>query len=179
MLGDEQPVEELMRAGLAHVNVAVLMRRAVAAALREILGTPAVTLTGDSVTRELFALIDEAARDGGDLADRADNGAGGKVFVIGEPVQSAAIARALERDYAMRNVRVLAPLDFPDEDEVFRALREARLVIADPLYRPALPKHYCRFVALPHEGYSGRIFRDDIPLFMGGEFNKWIRELVL
>ena len=100
--------------------------------------------------------------------------------MIGEPVQSAAIARALERDYAMRNVRVLAPLDFPDEDEVFRALREARLVIADPLYRPALPKHYCRFVALPHEGYSGRIFRDDIPLFMGGEFNKWIeRELVL
>lgn len=178
------PWEELMRAGLAHVNVVVSSCGApLAAALREIYGTPAVTglPVGDSVTRELFALIDEAARDGGDLSLTAPiTEPGGKVFVIGEPVQSAAIARALERDYAMRNVRVLAPLDFPDEDEVFRALREARLVIADPLYRPALPKHYCRFVALPHEGYSGRIFRDDIPLFTGGEFNKWIeRELVL
>lgn len=178
------PWEELMNAGRAHVNVVVSSCGApLAEALREIYGTPSVTglPVGDSVTRELFSLIEEAAQRGGGLSlPLPITEPGGKVFVIGEPVQSASIARALERDYAMRNVRMLAPLDSPDEDEVFRALREARLVIADPLYKPALPKHYCRFIALPHEGYSGRIFRDNIPLIMGVEFNKWIeRELAL
>ena len=178
------PWEELMNAGRAHVNVVVSSCGApLAEALREIYGTPSVTglPVGDSVARELFSLIDEAAQRGGGLSlPLPITEPGGKVFVIGEPVQSASIARALERDYAMRNVRMLAPLDSPDEDEVFRALREARLVIADPLYKPALPKHYCRFIALPHEGYSGRIFRDNIPLIMGGEFNRWIeRELAL
>ena len=176
--------EELMNAGRAHVNVVVSSCGApLAEALREIYGTPSVTglPVGDSVACELFSLIDEAAQRGGGLSlPLPITEPGGKVFVIGEPVQSASIARALERDYAMRNVRMLAPLDSPDEDEVFRALREARLVIADPLYKPALPKHYCRFIALPHEGYSGRIFRDNIPLIMGGEFNRWIeRELAL
>ncbi|MCD8233600.1 MAG: oxidoreductase [Cloacibacillus porcorum] len=178
------PWEELMNAGRAHVNVVVSSCGApLAEALREIYGTPSVTglPVGDSVARELFSLIDEAAQRGSGLSlPLPITEPGGKVFVIGEPVQSASIARALERDYAMRNVRMLAPLDSPDEDEVFRALREARLVIADPLYKPALPKHYCRFIALPHEGYSGRIFRDNIPLIMGGEFNRWIeRELAL
>ena len=178
------PWDELMNAGRAHVNVVVSSCGApLAEALREIYGTPSVTglPVGDSVTRELFSLIEEAAQRGGGLSlPLPITEPGGKVFVIGEPVQSASIARALERDYAMRNVRMLAPLDSPDEDEVFRALREARLVIADPLYKPALPKHYCRFIALPHEGYSGRIFRDNIPLIMGGEFNRWIeRELAL
>lgn len=178
------PWEELMNAGRAHVNVVVSSCGApLAEALREIYGTPSVTglPVGDSVARELFSLIEEAAQRGGGLSlPLPITEPGGKVFVIGEPVQSASIARALERDYAMRNVRMLAPLDSPDEDEVFRALREARLVIADPLYKPALPKHYCRFIALPHEGYSGRIFRDNIPLIMGGEFNRWIeRELAL
>ena len=178
------PWEELMNAGRAHVNVVVSSCGApLAEALREIYGTPSVTglPVGDSVARELFSLIEEAAQRGGGLSlPLPITEPGGKVFVIGEPVQSASIARALERDYAMRNVRMLAPLDSPDEDEVFRALREARLVIADPLYKPALPKHYCRFIALPHEGYSGRIFRDNIPLIMGVEFNKWIeRELAL
>ncbi len=178
------PWEELMNAGRAHVNVVVSSCGApLAEVLREIYGTPSVTglPVGDSVTRELFSLIEEAAQRGGGLSlPLPITEPGGKVLVIGEPVQSASIARALERDYAMRNVRMLAPLDSPDEDEVFRALREARLVIADPLYKPALPKHYCRFIALPHEGYSGRIFRDKIPLIMGGEFNRWIeRELAL
>lgn len=178
------PWEELMNAGRAHVNVVVSSCGApLAEALREIYGTPSVTglPVGDSVTRELFSLIEEAAQRGGGLSlPLPITEPGGKVLVIGESVQSASIARALERDYAMRNVRMLAPLDSPDEDEVFRALREARLVIADPLYKPALPKHYCRFIALPHEGYSGRIFRDNIPLIMGVEFNKWIeRELAL
>lgn len=176
--------EELMGAGRAHVNVAVSSCGApLAEALREIYGTPSVTglPVGDSVTRELFALVEEAARKGGALSLPAPvTEPGGKVFVIGEPVQSAAIARALERDYAIGNVRMLAPLDRPDEDYIFRALSEARLVVADPLYKPALPRHYCRFIALPHEGYSGRIYRESIPLVMGGEFNKWIeRELAL
>ena len=37
-----------------------------------------------------------------------------------------------------------------------------KVVIADPLYRPIVPGS-ARFVPLPHEGFSGRIWRRDIP----------------
>jgi hypothetical protein len=35
-------------------------------------------------------------------------------------------------------------------------------VIADPLYRPILPSG-CKLISLPHEAFSGRIARSDIP----------------
>ena len=90
-------------------------------------------------------------------------------------MQSAEIARALHRDFGIESVGAISPLDFPDEDKIFAQLKNARTVIADPLYKPALPKG-CRFLSLPHEGYSGRIFRDQIPLIMGGNFNEWIKK---
>ena len=53
---------------------------------------------------------------------------------------------------------------------------EAELVVADPLYRPAVRGNArCRFIELPHEGYSGRIWRSRIPIFIGGGFNEWMK----
>ena len=34
--------------------------------------------------------------------------------------------------------------------------------IADPLYRPICPID-SNFISLPHEAFSGRIYRDEIP----------------
>ena len=50
----------------------------------------------------------------------------------------------------------------PDEDDIIPELEGAAYVIADPLYRPIVPKS-SEFIALPSEAFSGRIYRDDIP----------------
>ena len=42
------------------------------------------------------------------------------------------------------------------------ALRGAKRVIADPLYKPIVPAKSA-FYALPHEAFSGRCYRKDIP----------------
>ncbi|MBQ4302382.1 MAG: hypothetical protein II769_04630, partial [Oscillospiraceae bacterium] len=49
-----------------------------------------------------------------------------------------------------------------DEDEIIPALEQADTVIADPLYRPIVAADK-RFISLPHEAFSGRIFRREIP----------------
>ena len=46
----------------------------------------------------------------------------------------------------------------------------ARLVIGDPLFRTVLRNPETKFSEFPHEGYSGRIFRDRIPVFTGRDF---------
>ena len=58
------------------------------------------------------------------------------------------------------------------EEELIAAMRASSTVIADPLYRTVLPK--CgptRFIDLPHEAYSGRIWRSSIPVFCGPGFS--------
>ena len=37
----------------------------------------------------------------------------------------------------------------------------------------------CKFISLPHEGYSGRIYRKDIPVFIGEGFNNWLKKEML
>ena len=53
-------------------------------------------------------------------------------------------------------------LQLEDEEAIEAALRGAKRVIADPLYRPIVPKT-SEFYALPHEAFSGRIYRKQIP----------------
>ena len=171
--------EELMNAGRANVNVVVSScGEPLGAALKEIYGTPFVTgvPVGKAVTRDLFEMIDSAARGGEELSVLPTScEESGETYVIGERVVSSSIARALEVDFDAAGASAISPLDVPDEDEIFRKLKDAKLVIADPLYRPAIPKD-CKFIPLPHEGYSGRIFSDDIPIFIGEGFNNWIKK---
>ena len=55
----------------------------------------------------------------------------------------------------------------PDEDDVIEALKGVKMVIADPLYRPICPKGV-RFIPLPAENFSGRIYRKEIPNLIEG-----------
>jgi hypothetical protein len=50
----------------------------------------------------------------------------------------------------------------PDEDDIIPELAEASYIIADPLYKPICPDS-AKFIPLPSEAFSGRIYRDDIP----------------
>ena len=53
----------------------------------------------------------------------------------------------------------------PDEDDIIPALAGAKAVIADPLYKPVCPEG-AKFVPLPSEAFSGRIYRSSIPDLM-------------
>jgi len=44
---------------------------------------------------------------------------------------------------------------------VIDAIRDVKIVIADPLFKPIVPAS-AKFIANPHEACSGRIWREDI-----------------
>ena len=97
----------------------------------------------------------------------------GFVAVIGEGVTSLSLASAIEMELH-RPAKVLCatecPEDIlrdcdlmtPDEDDIIPALAGADAVIADPMYAPIVPEGI-KFIPLPHEGFSGRLYREEIP----------------
>ena len=128
-----------------------------------------------SVSREKDALYKE--RTDGEARDIV------RVVVIGEGITSLSLARALEAeslyetgsaDAQKLNIRLICPTECDpeilreydilaqDEEEIEEALTGADLLIADPLYRPICPGG-TKFVPLPAESFSGRIYRKDIP----------------
>ena len=91
-----------------------------------------------------------------------------EITLIGEPVTMGSLAAGIEKQYG-RATRVLCPLKECDillgqkdavvlgEEAMEEALKSARIIVADPLYRPICPKD-STFYELPHVAFSGRIY---------------------
>ncbi|WP_276628834.1 hypothetical protein [Eubacterium pyruvativorans] len=60
------------------------------------------------------------------------------------------------------------------EDALREHCRKAKRIIADPIYARLLPEEQEKFISLPHEAYSGRHYRDQIPRFIGPDFSSWV-----
>lgn len=110
-----------------------------------------------------------------------------RIFIIGESVTSKSLAKAIYYKYGhtscvisgvelgntyhgdivkvltVRQNVALEKQDYfvEDEDEIEKLIKDAKLVIADPLYKPIVPSKAI-FINHPHEGFSGRLFRKDI-----------------
>jgi len=184
-------LDELAGAARARVN-AVVSSSGLAAAgvLRRRFGTPYVVGLpfGAAFSDAYFGALREAAASGENRSPaRTDAGEGGApIFLIGEAVYMTSLRAAL-RAMGRKNVRVLCPLECSDgllspddlavsaEEDIREALRDARLVIADPMYAPVLPGA-AELIALPHEAYSGRIYRRQIPVLVGSALDEWIEE---
>ena len=83
-------------------------------------------------------------------------------IIIGEAVSSYSLAEYLKRKTG-RNIGVIVSTDL-DEDGIADALLtapDACTVIADPLFKPLLKNK--KLIRLPHEAFSGRLYRDEIP----------------
>ena len=178
-------LEELQRAGAAHVNLVVSHAGLeTAKLLKERFGTPYVA--GVPVGREFSSRVVQTLRSAAKTGENAvayPKKARGHFdgVIIGESVMahSLAAAAALER---AKNLRVLCPLEaekellgadslhIHDETDIAECLAGERLIVADPLYKPICPKDAV-FVPLAHEAFSGRIFRRDIPDLIGRELN--------
>lgn len=182
---------QLTQAGRAQVNcVLSTAGLSVARALRRRFGTPFVVglPMGRRGADRYFACVTEAARTGENSLGilNPDAGNGSDTVIVGEAVYSAALRTAMAAA-GRGDARVLCPLEaeretlaprdrmIANEAGIVRALETARTVIADPLYRPVVPKG-ARFVELPHEAYSGRMFRDRIPVLIGEKMERWMEE---
>ena len=167
-------LEELSSAGAAQVNLVVSATGLDAAkVLQRRFGIPYVV--GIPIGAKQKEWLSDAMRDAIRTGERriCHTGVSGDIAVIGEGVSALALATAitLETGRGARvlcatecNPAILRPGDLmtPDEDDIIPALTGARLVIADPLYKPICPTE-ARFIALPTEAFSGRIFRKQIP----------------
>ena len=97
----------------------------------------------------------------------------GFASVIGEGITSLSLASTIELECGIP-AKVLCATECPeevlrecdrmtpDEDDIIPELEGAAFVIADPLYKPIVPES-AKFIPLPSEAFSGRIYRDDIP----------------
>ena len=173
-MGDS--LETLQMAGTAEVNLVVsAVGLRAAKVLQEKYGPPYVIGTpnewlAENISKRMenaieqlsSAFIPEAVY----LKDRIQTSA--EITLIGEPVTMGSLAAGIEKVYG-RSARVFCPLKECEnligekdaivlgEEAMEKALKDAKIIVADPLYRPIAPKD-CEFYELPHVAFSGRIF---------------------
>lgn len=196
-------LQAIEKAGTADVNLVVSSAGLAAAKiLQKRFGIPYVTgiPIGPEGGRLLTAKIKDAAA--GKFPDRikrkspAENiRQGGESFdtvLIYEPVIGESIAAGMERETgkAVRLVSPIPPADYgetektdpflrdgdafaEDEDDLIPLLKQAKIVIADPMYRLMCPENV-KFIPFPHEAFSGRIYRREIPDLVKGIPINWL-----
>lgn len=173
-MGDD--LETLQRASSAHVNLVVSYAGLGAArvlckrfGIPYVIGRPYGAFTDTLCT----AIADAAASGQNAVPYKEGRDADADILVIGEGVSACSLAAAITRETG-RAARAIAAADFDrallspadamarDEDELIPLMRDVRSIIADPLYAPICPKS-AQFIPLGHEGFSGRIYRAEIP----------------
>ena len=171
-MGDD--LDTLMKASSAHVNLVVSgAGMGAAKVMQERFGIPYVIgRPYGKWTEQIVYTIRKAAETGENAVPHVLRPEP-KAVVIGEGVSAVSLANAIMME-GHRPVRAIAATECErailgasdaiarDEDELLPLLKDAEIVIADPLYEPICPKT-ARFIRLPHEGFSGRIFRSELP----------------
>ena len=96
-----------------------------------------------------------------------------EITIVGESVMSESLAYAITKE-KNKTVNVISSLETDEklllegdkiamyEDDIEKCLKNSKTIIADPLYRPICQLD-SNFISLPHEAFSGRIYRDEIP----------------
>jgi nitrogenase molybdenum-iron protein alpha/beta subunit len=138
---------------------------------------------GREMTDRLLAAVRETAADGKDRRIFEEPGAGawdaeagtgapdgGRILVIGEEIFSRTLAAALGGGSLGAEALWPSTDEGLDEDILMEKVNAARTVIGDPLFRTVLRNPETKLKEFPHEGYSGRVFRDRIPVFTGRGF---------
>ena len=168
---------DLVKAGNAEINLVVsAVGLRAAKALKEKFGTPYVIGTpykeyAERISEALEKKIPMPA-----LEDRKEwekntaieDWKSQIVTLIGEPVTTTSLAALIEKEYHYKT-KVLCPLEETDgligsqdlkvsgEEEMENALKNAQIVVADPLYHPICPVE-CEFYERAHIAFSGRMF---------------------
>lgn len=170
-MGDD--LETLQNSGNADVNLVVsAVGLRAAKLLRDkykmpyVVGTPNQWLAEDISNALEQAVIQQTEQVSVYLKNRMQQEA--EITLIGEPVTMGSLAAGIEKKYGYAT-RVLCPLKrceslLGDKDHMIlgeeameEALKSAKIIVADPLYRPICPRDSA-FYELPHVAFSGRIY---------------------
>ena len=172
-MGDS--LEDLAQAGKAEMNLVISSVGLMAAKmLKEKYGTPYVIGTpykeyAERISEALEKRIQIPAIEDRRRENLQETGNSEKIItLIGEPVTIGSLAAIIERRYHYKT-RILCPLENAEgllgehdlkicgEEEMENALKNAQIVVADPLYRPICPVE-CEFYERAHIAFSGRMF---------------------
>ena len=172
-MGDS--LEDLAQAGKAEMNLVISsVGLRAAKMLKEKYGTPYVIGTpykeyAERISEALEKRIQIPAIEDRRRENLQGTGNSKKIItLIGEPVTIGSLAAIIERRYHYKT-RILCPLENAEgllgehdlkicgEEEMENALKNAQIVVADPLYRPICPVE-CEFYERAHIAFSGRIF---------------------
>ncbi len=171
-MGDSR--EQLLTAAEASVNLVVSsVGLPMAEYMKKTWGIPWVAgcPTG-AFTERLFRAVKQTEEDGIcriPYLDRQTEETDDCVFLVGEPVTMGSLAAAITEETG-KPCRVICPVEAAPEltgpadirtfgeEEAEQALKGARVIAADPLYRPICPPE-ALFLELPHQAFSGRCFR--------------------
>lgn len=172
-MGDS--LEDLAKAGNAEINLVVSsVGLRAAKTLKEKFGTPYVIGTpykeyAERISEALEKRIRIPALEDRGKENLQGTGNSEKIItLIGEPVTTTSLAALIEKEYHYKT-KVLCPLEETDgligsqdlkvsgEEEMENALKNAQIVVADPLYRPICPVE-CEFYERAHIAFSGRMF---------------------
>ena len=96
------------------------------------------------------------------------------LLIINEEVNAFSMAEAARAALSEdAKIEVLFPDadEGLDEDLLVARIKEAKAVMCDPLFFPAFAGSSAKLIRMPHEGYSGRIYRSEIPVFTGDAFD--------
>ena len=140
---------------------------------------------GKAMSRKLMDAVRQACQDHKNVTLYGENEEHdrwtvpeGQILIIGEEIFAQTLASAINTLDSEKRFGLKAYALWPDVDEGFpereliQAMRHARIVIADPLYKVVLRgKDQTRFIPFPHEAYSGRIYRKEIPVFACSGFD--------
>ena len=171
----EDSLEDLAQAGKAEMNLVISsVGLRAAKMLKEKYGTPYVIGTpykeyAERISEALEKRIQIPAIEDRRRENLQGTGNSEKIItLIGEPVTIGSLAAIIERRYHYKT-RILCPLENAEgllgehdlkicgEEEMENALKNAQIVVADPLYRPICPVE-CEFYERAHIAFSGRIF---------------------
>lgn len=172
-MGDS--LEDLAQTGKAEMNLVISSVGLMAAKmLKEKYGTPYVIGTpykeyAERISEALEKRIQIPTLEDRGKENSQGTGNSGKIItLIGESVTIGSLAAIIERRYHYKT-RILCPLENAEgllgehdlkicgEEEMENALKNAQIVVADPLYRPICPAE-CEFYERAHIAFSGRMF---------------------
>ena len=183
-------VEKLANAGEASVNLVISsVGIKIAEYFKTEFGTPYVVGVpyGEKMKQDILAALCKYEPEVIFVSDLGNKYKNEKIYIIGESITSKSLAKAIYYKYghtptvisgvelgntyhgdivktlAVRQNVALEKQDYflEDEDEIAKVIKDAKMVIADPLYKPIVPSKAV-FVNRPHEGFSGRLYRKNI-----------------
>lgn len=178
-------LDDIMQSARARVNLVVSSSGLPAARyMYETFGIPYVVgAPFGRFEREVVLALARAMQSGKPVVAYAGlEQASGDMVIVGECVTSCSLAAAIYAEFGIKarvistvgtGTELLAPCAVRSrgENELADMLSNARRIIADPLYAPICPND-AQFMALPHEAFSGRIYRSDIPNMIGRDLGE-------